>query len=1257
MNPSFCRQLTLLFTLLASLPALGQTDTSFWFVAPDCAYPTSPNVNLESPIRLRFTAQNLPANITVTQPANPAFTPMTLPLAANAVGTIDLTSRITDVENRPGNQVLNKGLLIQATNMITVYYEQGSQLNPDIFSLKGRTALGTSFMIPMQNVWQNNPAYLNPSPTNAFDLVATTNNTQVTITPSQGIVGRPAGVPFTITLQRGQTYSAVATGFTGVTHLSGSTVTSDKPIAITIKDDLLSNASIGTCADLAGDQLIPIHVLGTKYIAIHGFLNGTNDQVFITGTQNGTQVRINGTLIGTINAGQTISRSSNGAPQYIETSLPTAIFHVSGFGCEVGGAVLPSIECTGSRQIAVTRSDNTPIFLILVVATGGETGFTLNGNAIAANQFLDVPSTAGAWKYARLDVSSQVPVGQSAFVVNTTRDFHLGIIHGDAGGGCRYAYFSDFQTLQATAAANTPLCTGNTLNLTCPASNTNGVTFQWSGPNGFTANTQSVSIPNITAAQAGTYTCTVTKQNCVTVNTSVTVVVNPAPVITASNNSPLCTGGTAIFNSTSTIQPANFSWTGPNGYTSTSPNPVIQNVQTSQAGTYTVTATANGCTSAPQNVTLVVNPTNSITASNGGPYCAGQTIQLNAVTSGGNVSWTGPNGFVAAGASVGIPNATLGRAGVYTATVTGGGCAAASASTTVAINDTPRVVATSNSPICSGANLQFQATSSIPGTIFSWIGPNGFTSNSPTPIITNPTTSNAGAYSVFGTVNGCSSSSQTLLVAIGTANQANASNTGPYCIGDAISLSAGTNSGTIVWTGPNGFSATGSSVSIPNAQLSSSGVYTVQVTGGGCTPATSSTTVVVSSPPQLVLAPVIPLCAGSSLSLQATANPASALIGWSGPGGFTATTANPIRPNVATNQSGYYVASANLSGCVRRDSVLVVVNPTPSASITNTGDANLCTGTSLQLAVTNSLTPISYSWTGPNGFTASTANITRANMQLIDSGRYFVTVTHLNCSAMDSIQVRVRQSPNVIINPVSPLCSNEQPITLAASETTGLTGVGTWSGTGVNSGGQFNPAQAGIGNITVQYTFVAANACGTSTTRTIVVNPTPVVDAGPNQVITGAAPALLNGTSSVASSLVVWTPPNGLDNPFSLTTPANPDSTTVYYLEVTTDAGCSDFDSVRVLVIPAVFIPNSFTPNNDGKNDQWRIPALIAYPNCEVEIFNRYGQKVFYSRGYSTPWDGTYQRQAQPVGNYVYVIRLNNGRQLQPYSGNLLLLR
>jgi gliding motility-associated-like protein len=75
-------------------------------------------------------------------------------------------------------------------------------------------------------------------------------------------------------------------------------------------------------------------------------------------------------------------------------------------------------------------------------------------------------------------------------------------------------------------------------------------------------------------------------------------------------------------------------------------------------------------------------------------------------------------------------------------------------------------------------------------------------------------------------------------------------------------------------------------------------------------------------------------------------------------------------------------------------------------------------------------------------------------------------------------------------------------------------------------------------------------------------------------------------------------------------------------------------------VIPPVdlIIPNTFTPNYDGINDTWKIPALASYPDCTVKIFNRYGTIVYNSIGYGTPWDGTVKGQDVPVGVYYYII-------------------
>jgi gliding motility-associated-like protein len=86
-----------------------------------------------------------------------------------------------------------------------------------------------------------------------------------------------------------------------------------------------------------------------------------------------------------------------------------------------------------------------------------------------------------------------------------------------------------------------------------------------------------------------------------------------------------------------------------------------------------------------------------------------------------------------------------------------------------------------------------------------------------------------------------------------------------------------------------------------------------------------------------------------------------------------------------------------------------------------------------------------------------------------------------------------------------------------------------------------------------------------------------------------------------------------------------------------------------------VIIPNTFTPNGDGINDVWNIKSLIDFPECTVAIYTRYGSLIYRSRGYSKPWDGTYNSSQLPVGIYYYIIDLKNGQQ--QLSGYVTILR
>jgi gliding motility-associated-like protein len=96
---------------------------------------------------------------------------------------------------------------------------------------------------------------------------------------------------------------------------------------------------------------------------------------------------------------------------------------------------------------------------------------------------------------------------------------------------------------------------------------------------------------------------------------------------------------------------------------------------------------------------------------------------------------------------------------------------------------------------------------------------------------------------------------------------------------------------------------------------------------------------------------------------------------------------------------------------------------------------------------------------------------------------------------------------------------------------------------------------------------------------------------------------------------------------------------------------------VNIVVYQPVYIPTAFTPNADGNNDLWELSGLEVYPNPEVQIFNRWGNMVFYSKGNYVSFDGTDKNKALPEGMYIYKINPFPDRPEFQYKGTFMLLR
>ena len=154
----------------------------------------------------------------------------------------------------------------------------------------------------------------------------------------------------------------------------------------------------------------------------------------------------------------------------------------------------------------------------------------------------------------------------------------------------------------ATASSNSPVCAGNTVNL----SSSGGGSYAWTGISGFTSSLQNPTIPNATTSATGTYRVLVTNANGCTAMATTSVTVNANPTATVNSNSPICAGTSLILTSSGGTS---YAWTGISGFTSNLQNPSIANATTSATGTYQVIVTnGNGCT-AMATTSATVNPT------------------------------------------------------------------------------------------------------------------------------------------------------------------------------------------------------------------------------------------------------------------------------------------------------------------------------------------------------------------------------------------------------------------------------------------------------------------------------------------------------------------------------------------------------------------------------------------------------------------------------------------------------------------------
>lgn len=539
------RNLLFFLILLLNVNSFAQQDTEFWFAAPDVS-----SAEGESPILLNLSSYANPATITISQPANGSFTPIVINLSANAFQSVDLTPFISDIESGGANVIDDSGLKISSTANITASYEVNNTNNKEIFSLKGSKGLGTDFYTPFQNFWDN--AVISPATFSSFEIVATQNNTTIAITPRTDIVGHTMNTTFTVVLNAGETYSARDVNVSASTSLAGSIVATDKPVSVTVFSGALLNNG---CTSTVGEQLVTSDNLGKNFIVRKS--TAANERVYILAINNSTSITItnSGITNSLINWGETYEYVLTDDINYIETTQPVYVLHVSGNGCNLGMTTLPPVYCSGKYEQNFTRNSSDSLGLMVYIRSGFENQFQIDGDfsLLTASDFTVVPGTSGEYVSAlKFFNTTEISIGNFHQLTNAGDVFGLGVLNGQSGNGSAYSFVSEFQSYPyVNAGADATVCANSSF----PVNGIVGggsVTGVWGG-NGFgdwdkgldtLSNTYFPS--NLDTIISPIYLILTSTGPCPVQKDTLILTVTPAPIINAGADQTVCANNSDV---------------------------------------------------------------------------------------------------------------------------------------------------------------------------------------------------------------------------------------------------------------------------------------------------------------------------------------------------------------------------------------------------------------------------------------------------------------------------------------------------------------------------------------------------------------------------------------------------------------------------------------------------------------------------------------------------------------------------------------
>lgn len=1224
----------------------AQIDTVFWFAAPW----VTPDHDGNTQLAFRISSFSNPSNVRLQLPSQGFDTTFVVP--ANSVSSIPLNHIVDDLESKPADAVLTSGVKITSDEFITVVYDFISDMititpntpnNPETYSLKGQNGMGNEFVVPFQTLWNNrtlnndrNNDGVITQPYQFFSVVATEDNTTIHITPRCDVVGgHPANVTYSVFLPvAGNVYTCQnitqQTSNPGST-LSGSIVVSDKPVSVTINDDSVNPSGGGGCFDLMGDQIVPTDVIGTDYIINEGFLNnGSNESVFIIASENFTTVTVDDGTVTTqlMNQGSTFQYSITQPLTSINADKPVYVVHMSGYGCELGLAIIPPANCAGSDEVAFARNNAQSFLLNILCRDGDHTNFQLNGNAalVPATAFNIVPGTGGQWRGAQIDYpTADIAVGTQNLITNSTGLFSLGVINGGATTGCLYHYMSSFNRKVITTAGNdTTLCNGVTsidLNGMVSGGATTGI---WTVENGTGTLNTPTNLSTSYDFSPGDYTqgpltfILESTGNCDPVRDTLIVDFIQSPLAEAGTDDSYCTNNVGVVPIVGDVDfAAGANWTGGNGGAfgnpgnlSTTYTPSPADIANDSVVLYLTSAGSFfSCPDHVDSLTIFFTEPPSVFAGADLVVCSSETlVDLNGSISGASSTgiWTtsGSGNFspdasdLIGDYNISSADTALGSILLTLTSTNNGNCLAEQDDIQVTFLNAPDVAITSGDSICANLSLL-----DLSGTVTS-----GFSSNWST--------------SGFGSV-----------VSPGSLN-------------------------------------TQYTITTPDTSAGFVDIF-LTTTAGICPSVEDSLRVYFIEPPIADAGLDVSFCSNEVVQLNGSISGANTSGSWSTMGTGTFSPSNnflitnyiPSSADVANGSVNLILTTSSAFGCIPDDD-FITINfleiPVADFSV-NTA----CFGSNsefLDASTISSSTISSWDWTFGDG----DSSIAQDPLHVYPaSGSYTATliVTADNgCSDTVSQPITVNPVPIADFSPTA-ACENT-PIVFNDLSFISNGSINQWSydfGNG-NIETVQNPTFIfdDSGGYPITLTVTSDLGCTDDTTMNLFIYPAPIADF---TFVPNPALVLENvyfSDASTGSNINNWLWDFGDGEGNNQQDPIHDygdGGDYEIFLIVTDENGCTDtISKVITIALPPV-LPTGFTPNGDGENDIHIIRGG-PFKSVDYKVYNNWGELIFTSNGELVGWDGTFNGEPAPMGVYTwtFVVTLENDSVIRQ-SGDVTLMR